>query len=554
MTDFGMARLSDLNPQATHFTNTMCPGTDVYMPPEAVQDKPVYTEKIDCFSFGVITVQILTRRFPEPGDRRKEIQINHPGLPSGKVEVLVPEAERRQNHISRIDPNDTFLPIALNCLKDEDVERPLAQQLCGRVAALKESPEYYKSAGGGTVRVREQAQQGQGSGLQQTIQSQISHLEETIIRKGQALRQKDETIAAGQQQLRQQLDDFRQLEKEKNQVIEERERQLEESEQVIAQLQRRIAEIEQQRQTIDTTKQQSSRLRTRTTSNANIVTLTWREGERAPCMMSSAYSAAVDGNALYVRLVHKQVYAYTVSTSTWSQLPDSPTHSCPSVVIHNLFTLIGGKHGDSNGAFTNKLYSLTGVGSGRTWTEKFPPMPSKRAETTALCTGTALIVVGRSTVEVMNIETFQWSTAANLPWEPPNCAPAAVCGDHVYILSPGAMCSCSVSTVIQSRRSMFKASPWKRVAAPNLIGTTCVSFHGRLLTIGGRDLKYGNPTTAIHMYSPTTNSWEVISHMATPRWNCIAAVLPNHQLIVVGGMIYTSDYSTTNSVELAAIN
>ena len=51
VTDFGMARLGDINPQATHFTNTMCPSTDVYMPPEAVQDKPVYTEKIDCFSF-----------------------------------------------------------------------------------------------------------------------------------------------------------------------------------------------------------------------------------------------------------------------------------------------------------------------------------------------------------------------------------------------------------------------------------------------------------------------------------------------------------------------
>ena len=47
------------------------------MPPEAVQDKPVYTEKIDCFSFGVIgfAVQIMTRLFPQPGDRRKEVQV-----------------------------------------------------------------------------------------------------------------------------------------------------------------------------------------------------------------------------------------------------------------------------------------------------------------------------------------------------------------------------------------------------------------------------------------------------------------------------------------------
>ena len=103
VTDFGMASLGDQNPLATQLTFTMCPGTDVYMPPEAVKGKPAYTEKIDCFSFGVIAVQIVTRQFPKPGDRRKEIQFNQPGLPP-IVEMLVPELERRQNHISDIDP------------------------------------------------------------------------------------------------------------------------------------------------------------------------------------------------------------------------------------------------------------------------------------------------------------------------------------------------------------------------------------------------------------------------------------------------------------------
>ena len=94
------------------------------MPPEAIQDKPVYTEKIDCFSFGVIAIalQILTQLFPNPGDRRKRIEISHPGLPSGiMAEVLLPETERRQNHISIIDPNHTLLQVSLHCLKDRDV-------------------------------------------------------------------------------------------------------------------------------------------------------------------------------------------------------------------------------------------------------------------------------------------------------------------------------------------------------------------------------------------------------------------------------------------------
>ena len=53
------------------------------------------------------------------------------------------------------------------------------------------------------------------------------------------------------------------------------------------------------------------------------------------------------------------------------------------------------------------------------------------------------------------------------------------------------------------------------------------------------------------MYNPTTDSWEVISHMGTPRYNCIAAVLPNNQLMVVGG--YTNGEIKIDSVELASV-
>jgi hypothetical protein len=54
------------------------------------------------------------------------------------------------------------------------------------------------------------------------------------------------------------------------------------------------------------------------------------------------------------------------------------------------------------------------------------------------------------------------------------------------------------------------------------------------------------------MYNPTTDSWEVISHMGTPRHDCIAAVLPNNQLMVVGGY-NISVYLANDSVEFATV-
>ena len=101
------------------------------------------------------------------------------------------------------------------------------------------------------------------------------------------------------------------------------------------------------------------------------------------------------------------------------------------------------------------------------------------------------------------------------------------------------------------------SSTWSRLpnsptAATPFPHTTCVSIHCQLLTIGGKDSER-KPATTIHMYNPTTDSWEVISHTITPRYDCIAAVLPNNQLMIVGGFNIVGD-ETSESVELATIH
>ena len=116
------------------------------MPSEAVRAQAVYSERVDCFSFGVIIVQILSRQFPKPGDQWKTVRTNDPQFPGGIIEVRVSEMERRHNHISQIDKDEPLMLIASDCLKDDDAKRPSAQQLLERVAVLKESPEYIKSA------------------------------------------------------------------------------------------------------------------------------------------------------------------------------------------------------------------------------------------------------------------------------------------------------------------------------------------------------------------------------------------------------------------------
>ena len=138
--------------------------------------------------------------------------------------------------------------------------------------------------------------------------------------------------------------------------------------------------------------------------------------------MDRQSDAAVDGNTVYIQNSDtSNLYAYDTESEAWSQLPDCVTKNCPIAIINGWLTTLGGCSHYGN---SNELFSLTGKDSGKSsaWMKKFPPMPTKRSLMATLTTGATLIVTGGlgvsgvlSTVEVMNTETFQWSTAADLP-------------------------------------------------------------------------------------------------------------------------------------------
>ena len=135
VTDFGMSKLVDMNPQMTPLTQ--CPGTLAYMPPEALLTPPSYSDKLDCFSHGVLTIQVITRNFPNPGDAHKSDTRN-----TEHVLIQIPEIDRRKKDIDLIEPDHPLLPIALHCIKDLERERPSANQLCEQLALLKTGARY----------------------------------------------------------------------------------------------------------------------------------------------------------------------------------------------------------------------------------------------------------------------------------------------------------------------------------------------------------------------------------------------------------------------------
>ena len=239
VTDFGMSKFEGMNPRMTPLT--MCPGTTAYMPPEALVTPPRYSNKLDCFSHGVLTIQIVTRQFPNPGDA--QVAIRDARFPTGRVVVFVPESERRKKDIDLVDPNHPLLPLALHCLKDDDTERPSADELCGRLATLKGEQMYTRSV----EQSREQ------SVSVQTLQEELARARanhETELREchdtfQQQIQEKDGELNDCHIKLR---DELNSKESEMEQVIADCRAQVQTHESANEQLRKEIRELRQKQE------------------------------------------------------------------------------------------------------------------------------------------------------------------------------------------------------------------------------------------------------------------------------------------------------------------
>jgi hypothetical protein len=369
-------------------------------------------------------------------------------------------------------------------------------------------------------------------------------------------------------QLRQQLQVSQQLHRMNQEAMTEMERALGQQVQERPNLEKRFLEKDRQIHELEG----QLLLRSKNKNHweaAGKMELAWREGEKAPFAYHRYCDAVVDGSKVYFQRGGLQLFTYNISDSSWLQLPDCPFLDSSLAIVNGQLTTIGGD------PFPDTLTSLTGECE---WTEKFPSMPTKRTHATAVCTGTVLIIAGGAgennknlaTVEVLNFQTSRWFTAVDLPKALYRCS-AAVHGDQLYMLGDGSgnksVYTCSVSALLhtctqksslEERTSALSLSNsssgvWSKLPDLPVTESTCVTYCGQLLAVGGMDSD-DKPTTAVYMYNQATNSWNVISHMTTARRGCFAAVLPNNQLMVVGGQTKINDrWTDLDSVEFGSL-
>ena len=384
---------------------------------------------------------------------------------------------------------------------------------------------------------------------------------------------------------------------QKNRTIQTRERELRASEQLVAQFQQSTEQkdktitdlqqtisahernIQQPKQQVRASSGQPQQLpvtakiaqATATAAEKDITKLRWKEGKEAPEGMIRG-AAVVHGNTVYINSggSHK-VYSCQMTSEglLWSTLPDSPYMGFSLAVIDGLVTCVGGYGGPT----TNTLHSLTGGGHKRQLSEVFPPMPTARSQTASVTTEQALVVAGGhdggknlDTVEVMTIATKQWTTAQHLP-HPFGWISGTICGDQLYLgggcigvsVQSKSVLTCSLTDLlppqslgVRLRTLSLATKPgvWREIKNLPVTGSTLTTLGGHLLAIGGESDSH-DPTADVHRYDHQTDSWHVVSKMKNKRYVSLSAVLPEGQLLVVGG--FGKNFPTTTSVEIGSL-
>ena len=589
ITDFGMSKLATGNPRMTALT--LCPGNLLYMSPEALDEAKSYTAKLDIFSFGVIVIQILTRQFPNPTDRFCTVHV--PQL-DDEVRRVVPETERRQAHLQLIPNTHSLKPLALQCLKKE-MQRPSALQLSERLSELKQAPQYtesmHQAQNSSEIQQLEQQlrseidattreasdHQTRSTQLQRMVEAKERQLQEMIATNQHAIETKERQLQQTQQQLR----DSQQLVEQFQQSLQHKDKTISDLQQTISHHEREIQHLKQQdiansiqpRQ-LPVTAEKTQTATAVSVAQKDISKMTWREGKKAPQRVRRG-AAVVDGNTAYFSTDgSSRVYLYQsiVGNEQWSRLPDNRNEDFSLAVIDGLLTSVGGCN--SPYVDTNTLLSLTGEDERKQWSEVFPPMPTPRRLTACITTEKALVVAGGTakykdltTVEVMDINTKQWTTVCPLPQKQYTLS-AIVCGDSLYLAGgytytgnseSKSVFTCSLPDLWQPetlgsriRRTLTRSNVWKEISSLPVTRSTLASFGGHLLAIGGWYDSW-NPTTDVYRYDSHADSWHVISQMKNKRSRCLAVTLPEDRLIVVGGYIHRNDTNIlykTDTVEI----
>ena len=255
------------------------------------------------------------------------------------------------------------------------------------------------------------------------------------------------------------------------------------------------------------------------------------------------------------------IMVYDIHSGKWATLPPYKTCFFGMTVIDNQLVLVGGME---VGGVATKVLGVWRAAS-KEWVHPYPDMPTARSSCSAVTYKEWLVVAGGysekmaylTSVEVMNINNKQWSTAPPLPvgWTEMK---TAIVDDMCYFMGgcikgvTKKVFSVSLPALIsQLNHSKRGMQIWKEISELDAIQSTPLSIGGSLFALGG--WKYNENVTTIQLYQPETGKWLKVGDLPDPRSLCTSAMINDREMIVIGGYEHEGLHAT-NRINIALIN
>lgn len=516
------------------------------MPPEALNDSPQYSPRLDCFSFGVLAIQIVTRKFPDPGPRFETI--SHPSSPLGVLLQPVPEEKRRSSHLSLIEGSHPFLTLINKCLSYNEQQRLTALELCRSIAELKTAALYEESAYAAM-----QAPHTKGNVQQNGGHVTASNARKDTLKSSAVVKREENEVVRSE--LPEKLEEAGRRQKENEALVHSSKQDMKQRDDEILHLkekfiamQAKLAKYENSQLEQKANKQASKENQATPSSE-----LSWEITGEAPQELFRG-SSAVLGDSIYCVSGGKRVVLrFNTASGAWSTLPPCRYSHCSLAAVNGQLTAIGGYDFTT----TNRLFVFTSnESSGGAWTQHYESMPTARCNAVSVCTEQVLVVAGGDgsgyndyldTVELMDIASGRWTEVTRLPRPHVSLSAAVTSGGRLYLAGglavrgKNATYSCSLADLIlPPARSRFrvlsgtKRSPvWQETTGLPVTQTTLVAFNDHLLVVGGHNMNH-KPVADVYRYDRDTDSWKVFASLKVARHLCLVGVIGG-KMVCLGG-------------------
>ena len=276
--------------------------------------------------------------------------------------------------------------------------------------------------------------------------------------------------------------------------------------------------------------------------------ITWEKCADLPSPMYSI-SAVLHDKKVYIMAgstpdgdTYHHVYCYNITTDQWEQLPPPGHHMGRLQIIDGKLTVISGRDNVTK-KITNKVTTYIN----NSWTDHFPNLLRARIKPGVVSHSEYIIVAGGArdkdtiydNIEILNAtQPSHWIMTNILLPEPIRSTFPTINDNKIIIVgysrSTGRYNRVYQLPVDTITSSTTISNQWMELPrAPHYETITIPNSHPPVI-MGGCDLQ-GVPTSDVAMLDESTNKWNTVSSLSSPR-DCVAVVpIDSDTILVLGG-------------------